>query len=58
MYIHIKHKDTFREQVVRELTDFLFQEGWRMSSYVHNSDVNIHEVDENERVNALLQYDY
>lgn len=58
MYIKIEHKETFKTQIVSELSDFLFEEGWRYSKDVMNSEVNIHEVDEYERLNSIRQYGF
>jgi hypothetical protein len=58
MYLRIQHKETFKQQTVTELTDFLWQEGWRLGRELKNSEVNIYEVDEYERQNSLLQYGF
>jgi hypothetical protein len=58
MYLRIQHKETFQQQTVTELTDFLWQEGWRLGRELKNSEVNIYEVDEYERQNSLLQYGF
>lgn len=57
-FYSIKHKETHQLQVVSELTDFLFEEGWRIAKDLINSDVNIHEVDEYERLNSIRQYGF
>lgn len=54
----ITHKDTKQTQTVPELTDFLFEEGWRHTKDLLNSDINIHEVDEYERINSIRQYGF
>ena len=46
------------QQTVSELTEFLWQEGWRLGRELKNSEVNIYEVDEYERQNSLLQYGF
>jgi hypothetical protein len=58
MYFRIQNKDTLQQQTVSELTDFLWQENWRLVRELLNSEVNIHEVDEYERQNSLLQYGF
>lgn len=58
MYLVIKHKDTHQLQEVDELTDFLFEEGWRFHSELPTHKVNIHVVDEYERQNSIRQYGF
>jgi hypothetical protein len=58
MFMSIRNKFTEETQVVSELTDFLFEEGWRHQCDVLNSDINIHEVDEYERLNSIRQYGF
>lgn len=58
MYLRIQNKDTLQQQTVSELTDFLWQENWRLVRELRNSEVNINEVDEYERQNSLLQYGF
>lgn len=58
MYIRIINKDSLMQQTVSELTEFLWQEGWRLGRELKNSEVNIYEVDEYERQNSLLQYGF
>ena len=57
-FFQIRNKDTEETQLVSELTDFLFEEGWRHEKDVLNSDINIHEVDEYERLNSIRQYGF
>jgi hypothetical protein len=58
MFYNIINKFSQETQVVSELTDFLFEEGWRHQFDVLNSNVNIHEVDEYERLNSIRQYGF
>ena len=58
MFYSIINKFSRKTQVVQELSDFLFEEGWRHQFDVLNSDVNIHEVDEYERLNSIRQYGF
>lgn len=58
MFYGIKHKVTKETQVVSELSEFLFEEGWRHQFDMMNSEVNIHEVDEYERLNSIRQYGF
>lgn len=58
MFYSIINKFSKETQVVQELSDFLFEEGWRHQFDVLNSDVNIHEVDEYERLNSIRQYGF
>jgi hypothetical protein len=58
MFYKIKHKVTKETQVVDELSDFLFEEGWRHEAEVPVSQVDIHEVDEFERLNSIRQYGF
>lgn len=43
---------------VDELTDFLFEEGWRYVGEVPNYIINMFEVDENNRQANIRQYGY
>lgn len=58
MFYSIINKFNKDTQVVSELSDFLFEEGWRHQYDMMNSDVNIHEVDEYERLNSIRQYGF
>ena len=58
MFYSIINKFSRETQVVQELSDFLFEEGWRHQFDILNSDVNIHEVDEYERLNSIRQYGF
>lgn len=58
MFFKIVHKLTKHTMVVEELSDFLFEEGWRHEADVPTSQVNIHEVDENNRLNSIRQYGF
>lgn len=58
MFYSIINKFSKETQVVQELSDFLFEEGWRHQFDILNSDVNIHEVDEYERLNSIRQYGF
>ena len=58
MFYSIINKFSKETQVVQELSDFLFEEGWRHQFDVLNSDINIHEVDEYERLNSIRQYGF
>ncbi len=58
MFYSIINKESKDTQVVSELTDFLFEEGWRHQFDMLNSDVDLHEVDEYERLNSIRQYGF
>jgi hypothetical protein len=58
MYLRIQHKETFQQQTVNELNDFLFEEGWRYIGEVPNHAVNIFEVDENNRQTNIRQFGF
>lgn len=60
MFFAIIQKDTQELQIVDELTDFLWQEGWRRFETfgVSNSKVNIHEVDEFVRQTSISQHGF
>lgn len=58
MFYKIINKFTRSTQIVDELSDFLFEEGWRHESEIPNSQVNIHEVDENTRLNSIRQHGF
>jgi hypothetical protein len=58
MYYLITNKFSGASQVVPELSDFLFEEGWRCTKELQNNVVNIHVVDENERQNSIRQYGF
>ena len=58
MFFKIIHKLTKHIMVVEELSEFLFEEGWRHEAHVPNSQVDIHEVDENNRLNSIRQYGF
>jgi hypothetical protein len=58
MFIRIIHKFTNEVQVVDELTDFLFEEGYRLLEYVNNGSADIFEVDEVKRQNSLRQWGF
>jgi hypothetical protein len=58
MYLLIENKITKQCLEVEELSDFLFEEGWRFIRELSNSIVNIHVVDENQRQINIQQYGF
>ena len=58
MFIRIIHKFTNEVKVVEELTDYLFEEGYRFLEDVSNASTNIFEVDENRRQTSIRQWGF
>jgi hypothetical protein len=58
MYQVIENKTTKQSIITDELTDFLFEEGWRYVGEVPNYVVNIFEVDEENRQSNIRQFGF
>jgi len=54
----IENKFTKQSIIADELTDFLFEEGWRYIGEVPNHVVNIFEVDEDNRQANIRQFGF
>ena len=58
MYMHIINKFSNEVLVVDELTDWLFEEGFRYVNDVPNADVCLHEIDEIQRQLSIQQHGF
>lgn len=58
MFIRIIHKFSNEILVVDELSDYLFEEGYRFLEDVSNGATDIFEVDENKRQTSLRQWGF
>lgn len=58
MFIRIINKYSNKVLIVDELTDFLFEEGYRHVEDIPNKFVNIHELDEVKRQLSIQQYGF
>ena len=59
MYVRIYNKHRLDDiMVVEELTDFLFEEGWRFLEYVGHGAINIFDQDEIRRQLSIRQWGF
>lgn len=61
MYIKVYNKHNPHEtMIVDELSDFLFEEGWRLVSLLGNNvtTAELHQADEDKRLTSIRQYGF
>jgi hypothetical protein len=59
MYVRIYNKHRLDDiMVVEELSDFLFEEGWRFLEYVGHGAINIFDQDEIRRQLSIRQWGF
>jgi hypothetical protein len=58
MYIRVINKFTNEVLVVDELTDFMFEEGYRFLEYVSNGVVKVFALDEINRQFSIQQWGF
>jgi hypothetical protein len=58
MYYHVINKFSSEVLIVDELTDFMFEEGYRHVDEVKSEYVNIHTLDEVKRQLSIQQYGF
>lgn len=61
MYLRIFNKaNPYQTMIVEELSDFLFEEGWRLDTLLGNNvtTAELHQADEDLRQTSIRQYGF